>query len=63
MQDLIEVQLMDGWGFPATQKGVKILLGKESALKLTPNPGMLLTDEDGYAKFNRFSVSAKRYEP
>lgn len=61
MQDSIEVQLLDGWGFPAQQKGVKILLGKESALKLTPNPGMLLTDDNGYAKFSRFTVSAKRY--
>ena len=60
MQEQIEVQLVDGWGYASRLAGVKILLGKESAVKLIPNPGMLYTDESGRAKFNRFSVTAKR---
>ncbi|XP_039253574.2 structural maintenance of chromosomes flexible hinge domain-containing protein 1-like isoform X2 [Styela clava] len=62
IQEEIKVQLLDGWGNAARQKGVKVLLGKDSAVKLTPNPGMLLTDIDGVAVFKKFSVSGKRGE-
>lgn len=57
----IKVQLKDGWGNPSPLLGVKVLLGKDSGLKLTPNPGVLSTDETGCATFGKFSVSGKRW--
>jgi len=54
----IKVQLMDGWGNPCTDTGIKILLGKDSALKLSPTPSMIKS-ENGSASFPVFSVVAK----
>ena len=54
----IKVQLMDGWNNPSTESGVKILMGKDGSLKLSPPPGMLKSD-NGTATFPIFSVVAK----
>uniref|UniRef100_H2Z867 SMC hinge domain-containing protein n=1 Tax=Ciona savignyi TaxID=51511 RepID=H2Z867_CIOSA len=57
--DQIKVQLLDGWGNPSPENGVKVLLGKDPGLKLSPAPGVEKTNVEGSATFPRFSLSGK----
>nr|CAB3266390.1 structural maintenance of chromosomes flexible hinge domain-containing protein 1-like [Phallusia mammillata] len=59
LQDQLSVQLLDGWGNPSPEDGVKVLLGKDPSLKLSPAPGVLKTNKNGNATFSKFSVTAK----
>ena len=59
LKEEIAIQLLDGWGNNTNEKGVKVLLGKDPGVKLTPTPQVLKTNPDGSAKFARFAVSGK----
>ncbi|XP_078492446.1 structural maintenance of chromosomes flexible hinge domain-containing protein 1-like isoform X3 [Ciona intestinalis] len=59
IRDPITVQLLDGWGNPSPENGVKVLLGKDPGLKLTPSAGVLKTNNDGFVAFQKFSFSGK----
>ena len=58
IKEAIKVQLIDGWGNKCPDTGVKMLLGKDSSLKLSPPPTMVKS-ENGAATFPVFSVVAK----
>ncbi|CAK8672425.1 unnamed protein product [Clavelina lepadiformis] len=59
MHTPISVELLDGWGNPSPESGVKILLGRDPGLKLTPTPSVIKTDASGTASFPKFTVSGK----
>ncbi|XP_060679586.1 structural maintenance of chromosomes flexible hinge domain-containing protein 1 isoform X1 [Hemiscyllium ocellatum] len=56
------VQLCDAWGNPSPEPMIKVVLLKESGLKLSPTPQLQKTDENGRASFGVFQIFAARGE-
>ncbi|XP_078396761.1 structural maintenance of chromosomes flexible hinge domain-containing protein 1 [Cetorhinus maximus] len=56
------VQLCDAWGNPSPEPMIKVVLLKESGLKLSPAPQLQKTDENGRASFGSFQIFATRGE-
>ncbi|XP_067835802.1 structural maintenance of chromosomes flexible hinge domain-containing protein 1 isoform X2 [Heptranchias perlo] len=56
------VQLCDAWENPSPEPLIKVVLIKESGLKLSPAPLQQKTDENGRASFGLFQIFATRGE-
>ncbi|XP_046854704.1 structural maintenance of chromosomes flexible hinge domain-containing protein 1-like isoform X2 [Xenia sp. Carnegie-2017] len=56
----LTLQLCDCYGNPCLDSNVKIVLNKDSGLKLNPTPSHKKTDEKGQVTFSAFEVSGER---
>ncbi|XP_042202823.1 structural maintenance of chromosomes flexible hinge domain-containing protein 1 isoform X2 [Callorhinchus milii] len=62
LDQVLVAQLCDTWGNPSPEPLIKVVLIKDSGLKLLPSPQQQKTDENGRVNFGTFQIFAARGE-